>query len=369
MLRQILRANNQHDLLVALAITVATLLAIYLLRAVLTRYVAPRLQARSSVLAQAWAASFSATRFWLLLPIALKVGSNGLTLPGKVDSTLSIVALIAFILQLALWLNRGLVAWFNAETERRRSLDAEAATAMTVLGFIARVVLWSMILLIVLDQLGFNISGLVAGLGIGGVAVALAVQNILGDLFASLAIVLDKPFVVGDFIIVGDMMGNIERVGLKTTRVRSLSGEQLVFSNDDLLKSRIRNYQKLRERRVVFSVAVPYDTPRDKLERIPGMLRDIIGARDKVRLDRAHFQGIGNAAFTFEVVYFVLDPDFNLYMDIQQQINLELVSAFEREDIEFATPIQRLRYAGGDLMQPPQPQPEQPAGNSGEGRG
>ncbi|GLS06015.1 hypothetical protein GCM10007860_31800 [Chitiniphilus shinanonensis] len=366
MIRQILHDNSQQDLLLAIAIALATLLALYAIRYALTAWLAPRLQTRKSSVVQAWAASFAATSFWLLLPIAVKVGANGLTLPAKVDSTLSIIALIAFIVQIALWANRALVQWFASETVRRRQVDAEAATAMTILGFLARLVLWTMILLIVLDQLGFNISGLIAGLGIGGVAVALAVQNILGDLFASLAIVLDKPFVVGDFIIVGDMMGSIERVGLKTTRVRSLSGEQLVFSNDDLLKSRIRNYQKLQERRVVFSVAVPYDTPRDKLERLPGLIRDIVTTREKVRIDRAHFQGIGNASFTFEVVYFVLSPDFNLYMDIQQAINLDLVSAFEREGLEFAVPVQAFRNtaalgAGEAKTAPQTPTGPQPA--------
>jgi len=172
--------------------------------------------------------------------------------------------------------------------------------------------------------------------------VALAVQNILGDLFASLSIVLDKPFAVGDFLIIDEHMGAVENVGLKTTRVRSLSGEQLVFSNADLLKSRIRNFGRMFERRVVFKIGVTYQTPRDKLQRIPAMIREAIQRQDKVRFDRSHFQAYGDYALTFETVYYVLSPDYNQYMDIQQAINLEIHEAFEAEGIEFAYPTQTL---------------------------
>ncbi len=173
-------------------------------------------------------------------------------------------------------------------------------------------------LLLALDNLGVDVTALVAGLGVGGIAVALAVQSILGDLFASLSIVLDKPFVIGDFIIVGDLLGTVENVGIKTTRVRSLSGEQLIFSNADLLNSRIRNYGRMYERRVVFTVGVTYDTPRHKLE---------------------------DFSLDFETVYYVQDPAYNLYMDIQQAINLELYQRFADEGIEFAYPTQTLFLA------------------------
>ena len=177
-----------------------------------------------------------------------------------------------------------------------------------------------------------------AGLGIGGVAIALATQSILGDLFASLSIVLDRPFVVGDFIVVGDLMGTVEHVGLKTTRVRSLSGEQLVFSNADLLGSRIRNFKRMAERRIVFAVGVTYQTPAAKLDQIAGVLREIATAAPGVRFDRAHLRSFDDSAITFEVVYYVLDPDYNRYMDTQQRINLAIFRQFEAEGIEFAYP-------------------------------
>jgi small-conductance mechanosensitive channel len=216
---------------------------------------------------------------------------------------------------------------------------------MTAVGFVARLVLWSVILLLALDNLGVDVTALVAGLGVGGIAVALAVQNILSDLFASLSIVLDKPFAVGDFLIIDSFLGSVEHVGLKTTRLRSLSGEQLVFSNTDLLGSRIRNYGRMFERRVVFKIGVTYQTPRDKLTKIPGIIREAIEAQDKTRFDRSHFNEYGEFSLNFESVYYVLGPDYNLYMDIQQAINLRIHERFEEEGIEFAYPTQTLFLA------------------------
>ena len=194
----------------------------------------------------------------------------------------------------------------------------------------------------ILDNLGFNITALVASLGIGGIAVALAVQNILGDIFASLSIALDKPFVIGDFIIVEDVLGTVEYIGLKTTRLRSLSGEQIVFSNVDLLKSRIRNYKRMFERRVVFTIGVVYQTAHATLERIPALVRSIVEQQPKTRFDRAHFKEYGDSALVFEVVYFVLDSDYNIYMDIQQAINLAIFRRFQVKGIEFAYPTRTL---------------------------
>jgi small-conductance mechanosensitive channel len=222
--------------------------------------------------------------------------------------------------------------------QRLRQEDPAGATTLTALTVLARIGLWAALLLLALDNVGIDITTLVAGLGIGGVAIALATQNILGDLFASLSIVLDKPFVVGDFIIVGDLLGTVEHVGLKTTRVRSLSGEQLVFSNADLLGSRIRNYKRMVERRIVFSLGVTYQTSEEQLASIPGMLRGIIAAEPGVRFDRAHFKEYGDSALTFEVVYFVLDPDYNVYMDTQERINFAIFRRFAGDGIDFAYP-------------------------------
>jgi small-conductance mechanosensitive channel len=175
---------------------------------------------------------------------------------------------------------------------------------------------------------------------VGGIAVALAAQNILGDLFSSMSIVLDKPFVLGDFIIVGDLMGTVEKIGLKTTRIKSLSGEQLVFSNSDLLNSRIRNFKRMQERRAVFSIGVTYETPYEKLQTIPATIREVIESQELARFDRAHFASYGDFALVFEIVYYMKRPEYDLYMDTQQAINLELFRRFAESGIAFAYPTQ-----------------------------
>jgi small-conductance mechanosensitive channel len=199
-----------------------------------------------------------------------------------------------------------------------------------------------MVLLLTLDNLGIDITALVAGLGIGGVAVALAVQNILGDLFASLSITLDRPFVIGDFLIVGDFMGSVEYIGIKSTRLRSLSGEQIIISNSDLLGSRVRNYGRMHERRVVFVTSITYETPEEHLERIPGLIREIIESQPNTRFDRSHFARHAAASLDFETVYYVLSPNYNQYMDTQQAVNIRLHRELKQLGVEFAYPTQKL---------------------------
>jgi len=283
-----------------------------------------------------------ATRAWFLLGVAIVAALNVLTLPTAAIRVIRIVSVLGLVAQLGLWGNILITQVVQRQVRRRTAEDAASETTIGALGFVGRVLLWSVLLLLGLDNLGIDITALIAGLGVGGIAVALAVQNILGDLFASMSIVLDKPFVKGDFIIVGDLLGTVENIGLKTTRIRSLHGEQIVFSNNDLLNSRIRNYKRMQERRVVFTFGVTYGTPPDKVAAISGMVREIIERQNDVRFDRAHFGRYGAYALEFEVVYYVLDADYNRYMDIQQAINLELLRRFAAESIEFAIPAQKL---------------------------
>lgn len=288
------------------------------------------------------------TRFFTLLIISLYVGAQALSITPRIESYLRPVLIVTLLIQGALWGSKAISALLNQAVEKRKDEDAASATALGVMGFSAKMVLWTIFLLLTLDNLGVNVTGLVAGLGVGGIAVALAVQNILGDLFASLSIVLDKPFVIGDFLIVGEHLGTVEHVGLKSTRIRSLSGEQLVFSNTDLLKCRIRNFKRMEERRVVFSIGVTYQTPHPKLEAIGLMLKEIVEGNPNVRFDRAHFKEFADSALVFEVVYYLLDPDYNLYMDTQQAINLEIFRRFEGEGIAFAYPTRTVYLAGGN---------------------
>lgn len=222
--------------------------------------------------------------------------------------------------------------------------NASPGTAGTLAGlrWLILFVAYVLILLLALQNIGVDVTSLIAGLGIGGIAVALAMQNILGDLFASLTIAMDRPFVIGDFIVVGSDMGTVENIGLKTTRVRSLSGEQLVFGNADLLSSRIRNYKRMRERRVVFGFGVVYATPPETLEAINALVRGAVEAQTNVRFDRCHFHRFGASSLEFEAVYYINSPDYNAHMDAQQAVHLSIVRAFRDGNIEFAFPTQML---------------------------
>lgn len=277
-----------------------------------------------------------------LMVISLYLGTYYVALPGKLAALLDAILSIAIFAQFAALAGYALGVWIDAHGRRARQRDPAAATALGVTKFLGLVVIWSIALLMALDNLGFDITTLVAGLGIGGVAIAFALQNILGDIFASVSIILDKPFEVGDFIVVGDVLGTVERIGVKTVRLRSLSGELIVVANNDLLQSRVRNYQKMQERRVVFALGVTYQTPPDKLERIPALIREAIEAQDDTRFDRAHFRTFGDFALLFEAVYYVLRPDYNMMMDRQQAINLAIARSFGDEGIDFAYPTQTI---------------------------
>jgi small-conductance mechanosensitive channel len=250
------------------------------------------------------------------------------------------VAIVATIIQAGIWLSTALQIWL--ENYGKEETDGADRMTMNALSFLGRIALWATVLLLILDNLGVDVTALVAGLGIGGIAIALAVQNVLSDLFASLSIVLDKPFVPGDFVVVGDMAGSVEHIGIKTTRIRSISGEQLVFSNTDLLGSRIRNFGRMRERRVVFSLGVTYQTPADKLERVPGLIQAAIESQERARFDRSHFASYGDSALNFETVYYVESSDYATHMDILQSVNLTIYQSFAAEGIEFAYPTQTL---------------------------
>jgi len=282
------------------------------------------------------------TRRLFLLMVAVLIGSLLLDLPDHLQQGITVSFVIALLIQAGIW---GGVLIDSAMKDYRDKVAEEHPADITTIGLIGlagRVSVWSLVVLLILENLGVDITALVAGLGIGGVAVALALQNILGDLFASLSIALDKPFVVGDFLAVGDLLGSVEKVGMKTTRLRSLSGEQLVFSNTDLLGSRVRNFGRMYERRVVFNLGVTYDTPRNRLKLIPEIVRNAIQAEEHTRFDRSHFSKYGDFSLNFESVYYVLTPDYNQYMNIQQSIYFAIHERFEEEGIVFAYPTQTI---------------------------
>lgn len=280
------------------------------------------------------------THTWVLAVFAIYIGLTYLTVPALIDNLSRVAVIVAFFAQLAIWASELVAIALERRAERLRQTN-KLSSAMALVQTLARFVIWSIALLLVLNNIGVNVTALVAGLGIGGIAIGLAAQSIVADLFSSLSIVFDRPFEEGDFIILGpDHLGTVERIGLKTTRIRSLSGEQLVCSNSDLLAARIRNYKRMYERRIVFRIGVTYQTPHSKLTEIPGMIRAAIEAEPDTRVDRCHFASYGDFALVFETVYFVLGPDYNLYMDRQQAINLAIHRAFEDAGIDFAYPTQ-----------------------------
>ncbi len=272
------------------------------------------------------------TRFFFLFALGLAAGSLDLTLAPRIESGIRDFAILAALLQVAIW-GDGLIGFGLQQYVARRSTpstdgDGAAATSRTTvaaLGALARAILWILLVLIALDSLGVRVTTLIAGLGVTGIALALAVQNILGDVFAALSIVMDKPFVVGDAITVDTMSGTVEHIGLKTTRVRATTGEQIVFSNADLLKSRIRNFRRLHERTVTMTLLFDPASAADALAAVPEVLRGIIQRQEGLRFGRSHvtpptLNGIG-----VETVYTVLTPDYTRFMDAQQAITVALL--------------------------------------------
>lgn len=335
-----------YDLMLAGIVFILVLAGLFAAKAILTRQLR-RIGESSHFNALTYVAQvIGATRLPFMCWVALLAAVSQLTLTERHEKWLNYAWIVILVSQIALWANRIITLAVERSFERQRTTNPASATHLMLAGLVARIVLWSVAVLVTLDNLGFNITTLMASLGIGGIAVALAVQNILGDIFSSVSIALDKPFVIGDFIVVDSYMGTVEYVGMKTTRLRSLGGEQIIFSNNELLKNRIRNYKRMQERRVLFEFGVTYETPVEQVRALPGLVKEIVSSSEfQTRFDRAHFKGYGDSALLFEVVYFVLDPDYNKYMDIQQEINLSLLESLQARGISFAYPVRMLRMA------------------------
>jgi small-conductance mechanosensitive channel len=282
----------------------------------------------------------SRTSPWLLALASLLIGLGMLDLPERWHNRVDQLWFVALALQFALWAHRALGLFMERYVARQAggNSKAQASASATLLSWGLRTVLWAVVLLAVLSNLGVNVTAFVASLGVGGIAVALAVQNILGDLFASLSIAVDKPFEVGDSIAVQNFSGAVEHIGLKTTRIRSLSGEQIVISNTDLLKQPVRNYKRMADRRIEFRFSISNTTPPEQAAAIPGLVRKLVESNEQLRFDRAHLVGFKENSIDYEAVYIVRTADYQLHMDLQQKINLELMREFARQGIAFAAP-------------------------------
>lgn len=317
-------------------------LSINLLVAVGKWFVSTRVssQARRTVggVDDALVAMAQQTKQLLIFGVTLLIGSQYLELAPRLDQALVKIATVSGFLQIGLWFSGGLGFWINRHRYNSMSVDVGATTSLAAVHFIGKLLLWALLLLLMLDNLGVNVTAMVAGLGVGGIAVALAVQNILGDLFASLSIVIDKPFVIGDVISVDSFTGTVELVGLKTTRLRSNTGEQIIISNGDLLKTRIRNFKRMQERRILFGFGVVYQISPEQLASIPELIEAVVKTVPKTRFERAHFKAFGASSLDFEVVFWMRDPDFMTGLDAQQAVNLGIFRRFEEEGIQFAHP-------------------------------
>jgi small-conductance mechanosensitive channel len=280
----------------------------------------------------------SRTSKLFLFTLAIALAETQLVFPKDVHRIVQIAIVLTFWFQIGLW---GMAAVrFAIERRARRNggLDPALASSIDIIIFIAGLTIWAMAFLLALDNLGVEIKPLLAGLGIGGIAVALAVQTVLSDLLASMSIALDKPFAVGDALQVDDLNGTVEHIGVKSTRIRSLTGEQIIISNADILKSRVRNNGRMRDRRASFFINVSYETPPEKLRAIPGIVQDIVMKQPKTRFDRCHLLTMSDWALRYETVFFITEADYTLYANAQQDINIEIVEALKKLGVEIAYP-------------------------------
>ena len=279
-----------------------------------------------------------------LFVVALFLASRHLTFPPRLERVIEIVIVCVFWVQVGSWAMASVRFGIDQRRIRSTGLDSILAGSMDVILFCAGLIIWAMVALLALDNLGVEIKPLLAGLGIGGIAIALAVQTVLSDVLASMSITLDKPFGVGDSLTIGDYQGTVEHIGIKSTRLRSISGEQIIIANADIIKARVRNFGRMGDRRAVFQFGVNYDTPTDVLALIPGEVRKIVEAQANTRFDRCHFLTYGDTALQFELVYFMTKSDFAVYADTQQAINLALLDRLRELKVQLAAPTRALVY-------------------------
>lgn len=278
-------------------------------------------------------------RVFPLLAVAVGLASKWLTLPPRLEELATDVVVILLALQVGIWATAALRFWLREQQLANAALDGRTeAPTLTIVDFVARVLIWLLVGLVALDNLGVNITALLTGLGIGGIAVALAVQNVLGDLFASLSIALDKPFLPGDGIEIDNVSGTVEHIGIKSTRIRSVNGELVVVSNADLLKSRVRNYGRAAERRKLFQLCVHYATPAEKLRQVPALVEAVVRAQPGVRFERCHLRTLGESGALFEVVFFSDSAEFEPLVAAEHEVNLGVLAALADAGISLAYP-------------------------------
>jgi small-conductance mechanosensitive channel len=278
--------------------------------------------------------------------IIFYLATKTLTLHPTITKIISTVVIAFAMLMGAIVISSISVLIFEKYWEKRKSESQNKLAPNLIIGVI-RTVIWVVALVMLLENIGIEINSLIAGLGIGGLAIAFAAQAVISDIFCFFTIVFDQPFEIGDYIIAGEQNGTIEHIGIKTTRVRALSGEQLVFANSDLTSTRIRNYKTMQQRRVLITLSVTYDTDVEKLREIPKIIEQIVFDVEDATFARAHFSAYGPFSLDFEIVYYVLSGEYEKYMNVNQEINLCIKAEFEKCGIQFAFPTQTLHISQG----------------------
>ena len=335
----ILFGNAVKDWLMSFAIIVTSLILLRLLQSLIIDGLKTYAVKTKTTLDDLVSKIIQSSAMPLMYVIAFYFGLKYLHLSSKVNDILNVAVTVAVTFFLLKSISSVVAYLFKRALSGNEKNEHRENQAKGIL-LIVQILIWFGGFLFLVDNLGYDITTLIAGLGIDGIAIALAAQAILGDLFSYLVIFLDKPFEIGDFIIVDDKMGTVDYIGIKTTRLKTLNGEQLVCSNSDLTNSRVHNYKRMQERRIVFNFGIVYNTPLTRLKSIPQSVKEIIESLKDTRFDRAHFKSFGDFSLNFEVVYYVLSPDYNQYMDKQQTINLKIYELFEKMSIEFAFPTQ-----------------------------
>jgi small-conductance mechanosensitive channel len=335
------------DYLISLAILVGAFIILEIVRRTLIRREKRRQKEEEGQPVQPLSAPFILTLVRRFVIPGLYIGALYAAIRVLAPPPQFAVAIRSVFIILLTWLVvRFLVVAATSAFNRYMQQGDAGTNRLKPLLAILNMAIWVVGIMFLLDNLGFKISTIIAGIGIGGIAVALAAQALLGDLFSYFVILFDRPFEVGDFLIFDDVLGAIEKIGLKTTRIRSLSGEQIIVSNSILTGSRVRNYKRMERRRIVFTIGVTYDTGSKLLRQIPDIIRNAIEAEESTQFDRAHFAKYGDSSLDFEVVYYVLSADYNQYMDVQQRVNLDIYEKFEELGIQFAFPTRTVVVTG-----------------------
>ncbi len=341
MLNYTIMDNSVKNYLVAIAVFIFAIIVLKIFKYVVLRNL-KRIAAKTKFKFDDLLIEFVDRFGWpFYVLIAIDIAINFLVVPDILRSLLY-YAIIISLTYYAVRAVQSLIDYGTGILVRQRFAEEKEAdtSVIDLLSRFAKGVVWIIAVLLILHNIGYDITTLIAGLGIGGVAIALAMQSILGDIFASFSIYFDKPFQVGDFIIFGNDMGVVKNIGIKSTRIQALQGQEIVVSNKQLTETIVNNYKKMEQRRVVFSFGVKYETSTEKLKKITEIVKDIVAKIELVRLDRVHFFEFGDFSLIFEVVYYVATGDYTRYMDVQQEINLALKERFEKEEIEFAYPTQ-----------------------------